>query len=292
MRVAWVGLGNMGGPMAANLVKAGHTVAGFDVQQAALQAAEAAGIELAASVDVAVSEADIVFTMLPSGKHVRDVFATVLDKAPPGTLFVDSSTIDIATARELHDTVPAAGHRFLDAPVSGGISGAQAGTLTFMVGGADEVVEAAREAIEPMAGRIFHTGGPGTGQSAKAVNNLMLGVNLAGLCEGATLADRLGLDAQTFYELAKVSTGDSWALRTWYPKPGVVETAGINRDFNGGFSVDLFVKDLGLALQAGAETETPLPLAAQVEEELKDVSARGYGDRDCTILVRKTDGTL
>jgi 3-hydroxyisobutyrate dehydrogenase len=292
MRIAWVGLGNMGGPMAANLVKAGHAVVGFDVQPAALEAAETTGIELAASVEEAVTEAEVVFTMLPSGKHVHQVVSTVLDRAAPGTLFVDSSTIDIATARELHDRLPAAGHRFLDAPVSGGIAGAQAGTLTFMVGGAEEVVEAARPAIDAMAGRIFHTGGPGSGQAAKVVNNLMLGVNLAGLCEGATLADRLGLDPRTFYELAKVSTGDSWVLRTWYPTAGVVETAGVNRDFIGGFSVDLFVKDLGLALEAGAQTGTPLPMAASVEQELKEVSAQGYGDRDCTILVRKTDGTL
>jgi 3-hydroxyisobutyrate dehydrogenase len=188
--------------------------------------------------------------------------------------------------------VPEAGHRFLDAPVSGGVSGAEAGTLTFMVGGAEEVVESARSVIEPLAARIFHTGGPGSGQSAKVVNNLMLGVNLAGLCEGATLADRLGLDAHTFYELAKVSTGDSWALRTWYPAAGVVETAGINRDFVGGFSVDLFVKDLGLALEAGAQTGTPLVFAGQVAQELTEVSAAGHGGRDCTILVRKFEGGL
>lgn len=292
MNIAWIGLGNMGAPMAANLVKAGQSVTGFDIQEEALSQARANGVTIAATPRAAVEGAEVVFTMLPSGRHVRDIYAEVLGAASPDALFVDCSTIDLATARELHDLVAAAGHRFVDAPVSGGISGASAGTLTFMVGGTLDNFSAAQKVIEPMAGRIFHTGGPGAGQSAKIVNNLMLGVNLAGLCEGATLADRLGLDATTFYELAKVSSGDSWALRTWYPHPGVVETAAVNRDFAGGFSVDLFVKDLGLALGAAADTAIDLAHAAKVLEDLELVSRSGYGANDCTVLVRKVDGSL
>jgi 3-hydroxyisobutyrate dehydrogenase len=292
MNIAWIGLGNMGAPMATNLVKAGQVVAGFDIQEEARSQARANGVTIAASPRAAVEGAEVVFTMLPSGQHVGDIYAEALDAASPDALFVDCSTIDLATARELHDLVAAAGHRFVDAPVSGGVSGASAGTLTFMVGGTLDNFSAARKAIEPMAGRIFHTGGPGAGQSAKIVNNLMLGVNLAGLCEGATLADRLGLDPTTFYELAKVSSGDSWALRTWYPQPGVVETAAVNRDFAGGFSVDLFVKDLGLALGAATDTAIDLTHAAKVLEDLELVSRSGHGARDCTILVRKVDGSL
>ena len=295
MTVAWIGLGNMGGPMAANLVRAGHSVVGFDLSEPAKAAAAAAGVKVVETIADCVADADVVFTMLPAGTHVRSVLTGpdgILANLPAGGLVVDSSTIDSQVARELHELVTGSGFRFLDAPVSGGIFGAQAGTLTFMIGGAAEDLEAVRDRIEVMAGRVFHAGGPGAGQAAKIANNMMMAVNLAGLCEGAVLADRLGLDPNVFFQIAGVSSGDSWTLRTWYPMPGVVETAGVNRDFAGGFATDLALKDVRLALAAGEATGTPLDFAALVVQRLQTLSELGYGAKDCTSLVKLIDGTL
>ena len=176
--------------------------------------------------------------------------------------------------------------------MSGGVSGAQNGTLTFMVGGTEEQLAPVRDVLDVMAGKIFYLGEPSLGQAAKIVNNLMLGVSLAGLAEGAALADRLGLDHSTFYELAKVSSGDSWALRNWYPIAGVVDTAAVNRDFVGGFAVDLLSKDLGLALAAGETTSTPMPHVEAVRTTLEHLSRAGLGARDCAIIVRAVDGSI
>lgn len=292
-RVAWIGLGNMGGPMAANLAAAGYPVRGFDLVPEAIETARAAGVVIAESAIDAAAGADILFTMLPAGTHVRSVLTGgVLEALAPDTLVVDSSTIDIDTARELHTLVTAAGHRFLDSPVSGGVGGAASGTLTFMVGGSADDLAEATPVIEVMAGRVFHTGGPGNGQAAKIANNMMLGITLAATCEGAILAERLGLDATTFYNLAQVSSGDSWALRTWYPVPGVVEGAGVNRDFEGGFATNLMLKDLTLALQAGESTGTTLDFAAAVVQRLQQLADLGYGGKDCSSLVRLLDGSL
>ena len=295
MTVAWIGLGNMGGPMAANLVRAGHEVLGFDLVEPAKDAAARAGIKVVESVADAVRDADVVFTMLPAGNHVRSVLSGpdgVLANVRTGALIVDSSTIDIQLARELNELVRAGGCRFLDAPVSGGIFGAQVGSLTFMVGGNAEDLADVRDIIGVMAGRIFHAGGAGAGQSAKIANNMMMAVNLAGLCEGAVLADRLGLDPKTFFEIASVSSGDSWALRTWYPVAGVVGTAGVNRDFDGGFLTDLALKDVRLAVAAGDATGTDLSFATLVAKKLEELSELGYGAKDCTSMVRLVDGTL
>lgn len=292
MKIAFIGLGNMGGPMAANLVKAGHEVIGADLGEHARALANDAGVNVVDSAAEAAAGARVIVTMLPSGKHVAAVLDEVLPASADDAVFIDSSTIDVESATTLHKTVADAGRKFLDAPVSGGVGGAAAGTLTFMVGGDAGTVESVREVIEVMAGKIFHVGGPGAGQAAKMCNNLMLGVNLAGLCEAATLAERLNLDPKTVFDLAQVSSGDSWALRTWYPVPGVVESAGVNRDFEGGFSVDLFVKDLGLALEAGKSTGTSLEYATKVREQLVELSADGYGPKDCSVLVRLIDGTL
>ena len=293
--VAWIGLGHMGGPMSANLVKSGLVVRGFDLSFEAMGAAAKAGVLVASSVADAVADANVVFTMLPSGDHVHRVLTTsdgVLDSVKPGTLIIDSSTTDIMQARELHEVVSSHGRRFLDAPVSGGVFGAEAGTLTFMVGGSAENLNDARFAIEVIAGRIFHAGGPGAGQAAKICNNLLLLINTAGLCEGAVLAERLGLDASVFYEIARVSSGDSWPLRTWYPVPGVVETAAVNRDFAGGFTTNLALKDGRLALAAGAATGTELPFAEMIVDRLRQVSDRGLGSLDCTSVVRLVDGSI
>lgn len=293
--VGWIGLGNMGAPMTANLVKAGFEVRGFDLSEHAQHNAAAGGVRIAGSAAEAVTGADIVFTMLPGGEQVEAVLTGpdgVLDAIAEGTLVVDSSTIDITTARRLHEQVTAAGRRFLDAPVSGGVSGATAGTLSFMVGGSAENLAEAQPVIEAMAGHIFHMGGPGNGQAAKIVNNLMLGVCLAATVEGAVLAERLGLDAKEFLALASASSGDSWALRTWYPIAGVVETAPVNRGFTNGFTTNLLRKDLGLALAAGEATGTPLHFAEEVYRRMTHLAEAGHGAEDCTILVKLVDGSL
>lgn len=290
--IAWIGLGNMGGPMAANLVAAGHRVLGFDLVEAARQRAAQTGVELAASIPAAVAQAEVVFTMLPKAQHVTSVLYGedgILASARPGAVLVDSSTIDVEHAVEFHRAATQAGFGFLDAPVSGGVSGAAAGTLTFMVGGEPEVLARVRGLIEVLAGRIFHLGDAGKGQAAKIVNNMMLGITLAATSEGAVLAQRLGLDARAFYELASVSSGDSWSLRTWYPVAGVVDSAAVNRGFEPGFSVDLLAKDLGLALQAAESVAAPLRYARQVADDLAGLIEAGYGPKDSSIFVRLVD---
>ena len=293
--VGWIGLGNMGGFMSANLVKAGHTVRGYDVNPAAVAAAHEHGVEPAGSIADAVSGADVVFTMLPKGEHARAVYLGedgVLASADTRTLLVDSSTIDIESAQELHKAAAAAGYRFVDAPVSGGISGAEAGTLTFMVGGEADAVRDAAGYIDPMAGNIIPTGGATTGQAAKICNNLMLFINLAGAAEGAVLADRLGLDKQVFWDIASVSSGDSWALRTWYPMPGVVATAASNNDFAPTFTAELANKDINLAISAARDTGTPLEIGEHVQQLFQRLVDSGQSSRDCSMIVRLVDGTL
>ncbi|WP_019174051.1 3-hydroxyisobutyrate dehydrogenase [Brevibacterium ravenspurgense] len=290
--IGWVGLGNMGRPMAANLVKAGHTVQGFDVVEAAVSAAAEDGITPAKSIEEAVKGAEIVFTMLPKGEHARSVYLTeggVLEVASKDTILVDSSTIDFDTARALHDAAREAGYVFLDAPVSGGVTGAAAGTLTFMVGAEDEDFEAAKKYIEPMAGNIFHAGGDAAGQAAKIVNNMMLAISAQGVVEGAVLADRFGLDPETFINIAKVSSGDSWPLRTWYPVPGVVDTAAANNGFKPGFAVSLMRKDLGLALAGGESQGVPLDAAQLVADKLDKLIDEGWELADTMALIRNID---
>lgn len=290
--IGWVGLGNMGRPMAANLVKAGHTVQGFDVVEAAVTAAAEDGITPAKSIEKAVNGAEIVFTMLPKGEHARSVYLTeggVLEVASKDTILVDSSTIDFDTARALHDAAREAGYVFLDAPVSGGVTGAAAGTLTFMVGAEDEDFEAAKKYIEPMAGNIFHAGGDAAGQAAKIVNNMMLAISAQGVVEGAVLADRFGLDPETFINIAKVSSGDSWPLRTWYPVPGVVDTAAANNGFKPGFAVSLMRKDLGLALAGGESQGVPLDAAQLVADKLDKLIDEGWELADTMALIRNID---
>ncbi|WP_226345655.1 3-hydroxyisobutyrate dehydrogenase [Agilicoccus flavus] len=296
--VAWIGLGNMGSRMATHLISAGHTVRGYDVSPQATSAAQEAGLQVAGSIAEAVDGADVVVTMVPKGDHARAVYLGsdgeqgVFDHAAPGAVLIDSSTIDVATAQELHDEAARRGLAFVDAPVSGGISGAAAGTLTFMVGGLPENVDQAVPYLEPMAGNVIPTGGPTTGQAAKICNNLMLGINIAAMSEGAVLADRLGLDRKLFWDIARVSSGDSWALRTWYPMPGIVEGAASNSDFAATFSTALMHKDLGLALAAAEQTGTPLDFGALMAERLQQITDAGYGDKDCTAVVKIVDGTL
>lgn len=293
--IAWIGLGNMGGSMSVNLVKAGHDVRGFDLNAEAVAAAVAGGVKPAGSIAEAVSGADVVFSMLPKGEHARAVYLGedgVLAHADTRTLLVDSSTIDIASAQALHDAAAAAGFRFVDAPVSGGMSGAKAATLTFMIGGEEKAVAEATEYIRPMAANIIPTGGATTGQAAKICNNLMLFINLASTAEGAVLADRLGLDKQVFWDIASVSSGDSWALRTWYPVAGVVPTAASNNDFAPTFTTELANKDIGLAISAARDTGTPLEIGEHVQQLFQRLIDSGKAGMDCSAIVKLVDGTL
>lgn len=293
--IGWIGLGNMGGPMTANLVKAGHEVRGFDLNPQVLATAAANGVTPASSIADAVFGAEVVFTMLPKGEHAIAVYLGedgVLASVTPGTLLVDSSTIDVESARKLHDAAAKAGFRFVDAPVSGGISGAQAGTLTFMIGGEPGAVADASAFIEPMSANIIPTGRATTGQAAKICNNLMLFINLAGAAEGAVLADRLGLDKQVFWDIASVSSGDSWALRTWYPIAGVVPSSAANSDFAATFTTELANKDIGLAIAAARATATPLEIGEHVQQLFQRVLDAEQGAKDCSIIVKLVDGTL
>ena len=293
--IGWIGLGNMGGSMSANLAKAGHDVRGFDLNPAALAAAETGGVKPAGSIAEAVAGADAVFTMLPKGEHAKAVYLGgdgVLAHADARTLLIDSSTIDIAAAKELHDAAAAAGFRFVDAPVSGGMSGAKAGTLTFMVGGEPGAVEEASSFIETIEKRQGLKVACPTGQAAKICNNLMLLINLASTAEGAVLADRLGLDKKVFWDIASVSSGDSWALRTWYPVPGVVPTAASNNEFAPTFTAELANKDIGLAISAAEDTGTPLEIGRHVQQLYQRLIDAGESGKDCSMIIKLADGSL
>lgn len=287
--ITWIGLGHMGNPMSANLAKAGYEVRGHDVSADAMAAARDRGVQTFDTLEEALQGADVVFTMLPKGEHARAVYlgdSGVIALAPEDALLIDSSTIDVETAEELHRAAEDAGFRFVDAPVSGGISGAAAATLTFMVGGKPDVVEQARTFIEPMARKIVATGHAGTGQAAKIVNNMMLFICLEACAEGSVLADRLGLDPQVFWDIASVSSGNSWALQTWYPVRGIVDSAAANKNFEATFSAALAAKDAGLALMAGEQTGVELPAAKLVAERLQQLIDEGLGDKDCSLITK------
>lgn len=289
-KVAWIGLGRMGLPMATHLVNAGHSVTGYDLSEDSLIKAEAVGIARARTIKDAVAGADVVFTMLPQGADVLSVYKDpegILAHATPSTLLIDSSTISIAACHELHSLAKVAGFRFLDAPVSGGTVGAEGGTLAFMVGGDQEAFDDASPVIEPMSANIFHTGGPTTGQVAKICNNLILFVNLSATAEGAVLAERLGLDKKKFFDIASVSSADSWPLRNWYPVPGVVETAASSRDFESPtFTARLARKDVSLAVEAAHDIGETLRLGEMVQGFYDELIDDGLGEKDCSIISR------
>ena len=252
--VAFLGLGNMGGPMAANLVAAGHAVRGFDPVAAAARAAAEKGATVFDTAAEAVADADVVITMLPNGDLVKRCYADILPVAKPGTLFIDSSTISVDDARDVNKL--AAGHGFdqLDAPVSGGVKGAVAGTLAFMVGGSDVAVDAARPVLDPMAGKVVHCGSAGAGQAAKVCNNMVLAVQQIAVGEAFVLAEKLGLSAQALFDVITGATGNCWAVHTNCPVPGPVPTSPANNDFKPGFATALMNKDLGLAMAAVSST--------------------------------------
>ncbi|MFE3757200.1 3-hydroxyisobutyrate dehydrogenase [Nocardia tengchongensis] len=281
-KVAFLGLGHMGGPMAANLVRAGYDVLAFDPVPTAQDQARRDGATVVATAAEAVSASDIVITMLPNGRIVLDLYGDILPAAKPGTLFVDCSTIDVGDAKQAAELAVAAGHRALDAPVSGGVAGAAAGTLTFMVGGADADFAAALPLLEVMGGKVVHCGGAGVGQAAKICNNMLLGISMIGLSEAIVLGEKLGLTHDKFFDVVSTASGQSWALTSYCPVPGPVPASPANNDYQPGFATALMSKDLGLAanaLRANGVDGQIGQLAAEIytrfnqEEAGKDFSA-------------------
>jgi 3-hydroxyisobutyrate dehydrogenase len=248
--VGFLGLGHMGAPMSANLVRADYHVTAFDLDAGALARAREAGADTAETAADTVAGADIVITMLPNGRIVLDLYREILAAAKPGTLFVDCSTIDVADAKTAAALAVSAGHRALDAPVSGGVSGAAAGTLTFMVGGAEDDFGQALPLLEAMGGRIVHCGGAGVGQAAKICNNMLLGISMIGLSEAIVLGEKLGLEHDKFFDVVSTASGQCWSLTSYCPVPGPVPTSPANNDYQPGFATALMTKDLNLAVNA------------------------------------------
>lgn len=293
MEIAFIGLGNMGRGMATNLVRAGHGVRGFDLSAEALDVVEAAGIVRAADAAAAADGADAVVTMLPAGVHVRAAYEDALFAAArTDAVLIDCSTIDVATARAVGEAAAARGLAMVDAPVSGGVGAADAGTLTFMVGGPEAAFAAARPVLEAMGKAVIHAGGPGAGQAAKICNNMLLGVSMVGTCEAFALARRLGLDDQIFFDIASKASGQCWSLTSYCPVPGPVPSSPANRDYAGGFQAALMLKDLRLALDAGRAAGQALPAASAAAALYELFAALGEGGRDFSAVLTLLDGSL
>ncbi|MBV9882166.1 MAG: 3-hydroxyisobutyrate dehydrogenase [Sphingomonadaceae bacterium] len=289
-RVAFIGLGNMGGGMAANLVKAGHDVTAFDLSEDALLRAEGHGAARAGSAQEAVANAEAVITMLPAGKHVREVFETnVIGCAPKEAILIDCSTIDVATAREEIGKAAAAGYEMVDAPVSGGIAAADAGTLTFMVGGTDAAFERARPYLEIMGKAVIHAGAAGSGQAAKICNNMLLGASMAATCETFVMARKLGLDLQTFFDISSKASGQCWSMTTYCPVPGVGPETPADRGYQGGFAAALMLKDLRLAMEAAQSVDAYTPMGAEAETLYARFAELGGGGRDFSAIIKMID---
>ena len=288
--IGFIGLGNMGAPMAANLVKAGHRVTGYDISAGAVQALASAGVHAAGSAAEAARGADVVITMLPAGEHVRDVWLhqggliDVVRDAKP--LLIDCSTIDVDSARTVSEAASVAGLEMLDAPVSGGVGGATGATLTFMVGGSDAAFARALPVLQAMGKNIVLAGGPGAGQAAKICNNMMLAINMVGVSEGFLLARKLELDWDKLFQIASTSSGQSWALSNYCPAPGPVPAAPSNRDYAAGFMAALMLKDVKLSQAAADAVGSPTPLAAQAMSFYQAVVDAGDGAKDFSVVFR------
>jgi 3-hydroxyisobutyrate dehydrogenase len=285
--IAFIGLGNMGGGMAANLAKHGYAVRAFDLSEEALAKTEAAGCARATSAADAVTGADAVVTMLPAGKHVEAVYTgAVFEAAKPGTLLLDCSTIDVATARRVIGAAVGKGFAMVDAPVSGGIAAAHGGTLTFMVGGADEAFAQARPILAAMGKAVIHAGGAGNGQAAKICNNMLLGATMVATCEAFAMAQKIGLDPQTFYDISSVSSGQSWSMTSYCPVPGVGPQTPADNDYQGGFAVALMLKDLKLATEAAASVDASVPMGHAAEALYQLLANKGEGGRDFSSMIK------
>jgi 3-hydroxyisobutyrate dehydrogenase len=293
MRIAFIGLGNMGGGMAANQAKAGRQVAAFDLSADALKRAGEHGCSPAASVAEAVKDADAVVTMLPAGPHVRKVYAEqVFPNAPKTALLIDCSTIDVESARAVAAEAKEQGFAFADAPVSGGTAAADAGTLAFMVGCDEAAFASIEEAIAPMSRVTIRAGDHGAGQAAKICNNMVLGISMLGVCEAFALAERLGLDGQAFFDIATKSSGQCWSLTSYCPIPGPVPAAPSNRGFEGGFAAAMMLKDLKLAQDAAAQSGATTPMGAQAEAMFALFDRLGYGGKDFSGVIQMLRGDL
>lgn len=287
MKIAFIGLGNMGGGMAANLAKAGHEVRAFDLSEEALARAVEAGCARAASAAEAVTGAEAVVTMLPAGKHVASVYESdVFPNAAPGTLLLDCSTIDVATARANIEAATAKGLVAVDAPVSGGIAAANAGTLTFMVGGTDTGFAGAEPILAKMGKAVIHAGDAGAGQAAKICNNMLLGASMVATCETLALAQKLGLDPQKFFDIASVSSGQCWSLTSYAPLPGVGPATPADNDYKGGFAAALMLKDLRLAMEAAASVDADVPMGSKARELYEAFVEADKDGRDFSAIIK------
>lgn len=304
-RIAFIGLGNMGGPMAANLARAGYDTRGFDPLPAVRDSAAEAGVKVAASAREAMAGADVVITMLPAGAHVLSVWSDLLpreasegrrsqgtDHATEGALFIDCSTVDIDSARQAHDMARVAGARSVDAPVSGGVTGAKAGTLTFMCGGDAAAFAAAKPILEAMGKTVLYCGGPGLGQAAKICNNMMLGVTMIVTSEAFVLAEKLGLSHQALFDVASVSSGQSWSLTSYCPAPGLTPASPANNGYKPGFMAALMLKDLRLAQAAAAGVGASTPLGAMAAQLYALYVASGEGGSDFSGVIEMIRGKL
>jgi 3-hydroxyisobutyrate dehydrogenase len=291
--VGFIGLGNMGLPMAKNLLKAGHLVQGFDVTKTQTEALAAAGGKATGGVQAAASGAEVVITMLPAGEHVREVYLGVdgvLGAVGPGTLLIDSSTIDVEAARAVASAAEAKGLAMLDAPVSGGTAGAQAGTLTFMVGGGDAAFARAKPILGQMGKTIVHAGGAGNGQAAKICNNMILGVSMIAVSEAFVLAEKLGLDAKKLFEIASKSSGQCWSMTSYCPVPGLVPSSPANRDYQAGFTAAMMLKDLRLAQDAANAVGAKTPLGADAAKIYSQYVESGQAGRDFSGIIQFVRG--
>jgi len=290
-RIGFIGLGHMGSGMAANLVRAGHEVHAFDLSEAALAKAVDNGCLAAKSAAQAVKSADAVVTMLPAGKHVGEVYrGSVFEGAPAAAILMDCSTIDVATAREVEAEASGRGATMVDAPVSGGIAAAEAGTLTFMVGGSDGGFERARPFLEAMGKAVIHAGAAGAGQAAKICNNMLLAASMIATCETFLLAQKLGLDPQTFYDIASKASGQCWSMTSYCPVPGVGPDSPADRDYEGGFAAALMLKDLRLAMDAADSVDAYTPLGAHAEELYARFAELGGAGKDFSGIIKMLNG--
>ena len=286
-RIAFIGLGNMGGGMAANLAKGAHDVRAFDLSEDALRRAVASGCKAEASAAAAVAEEEFVITMLPAGKHVKGVYESeVFGTAPASALLIDCSTIDVATAKAVAATASGKGYNMIDAPVSGGIAGAAAGTLTFMVGGSAEHFSRAQPIFALMGKNVIHAGASGAGQAAKICNNMLLGASMIATCETFAMAQKLGLDLQTFYDIASTASGQSWSMTTYCPVPGVGPKTPADNDYQGGFAAGLMLKDLKLAVQAAQDVDAAVPMGAAAEALYQVYANSGNAGRDFSGIIQ------
>jgi len=292
-RIGFIGLGNMGGGMAANLAKKGHQVHAFDLAEAALARAKEAGCALAGSAAEAARDAEFVVTMLPAGKHVRSVYENeVFDAVPASALLMDCSTIDVASAKAVEAAAGAKGLSMVDAPVSGGIAAANGGTLTFMVGGEASDFARAEPILAAMGKAVIHAGGAGAGQAAKIANNMLLGATMVATCEAFLLAQKLGLDSQTFYDISSKASGQSWSMTSYCPVPGVGPTTPADNGYQGGFATALMLKDLKLAVEAAHGVDASVPMGAAAESLYQALANAGAGGLDFSAIIKFLDGKI